>query len=79
MLKKPLAVIRRDIIASTGPTIYGLNRMDKVVSPKGERFAFLGVSDGVAYLEREDKTTGDPIHEVDSEQFAIWKKLRQEA
>ena len=75
MLKKPLAVIRRDIIASTGPTIYGLTRMDKVVSPKGERCAFLGVCDGVAYLEREDKAKGEPIIEVDSGEFAIWKKL----
>ena len=74
MLKKPLAVIRRDIIASTGPTIYGIKRMDKVASPKGERFAFLGVSDGVAYLEREDKTRGETILEVDSEEFGAWKK-----
>lgn len=71
---KAVAVIRRDILASTGPTIYGLKRLDKVRSPRGEMFTFLGVCDGIAYLEREDKTKGSPFEEVDSEDFAKWKK-----
>lgn len=73
-MQKPTAVVRRDIIASTGPSIYGLKRMDKVKSPKGEVFTFLGVSDGIAYLERDDKTKGEPFAEVDSEEFSRWKK-----
>jgi len=72
---KPLAVMRRDIIASTGPAVYGINRMDKVKSPQGEMFTFLGVCDGVAYLERDDKTKGQPIEEIDTEVFARWRKV----
>lgn len=74
-MQKPIAVQRRDIIASTGPTIYGIKRSDKVRSPKGETFTFLGVCDGIAHLEREDKTKGQPIMEVDSEEFSKWKKV----
>ncbi|MGQ9454466.1 MAG: hypothetical protein ACUVRS_07490 [Armatimonadota bacterium] len=71
---KPLAVIRRDIIASTGPAVYGIKRMDKVLSPEGEVFIFLGVADGICHLEREDKKS--PVFiEVNSEDFAQWKKL----
>ncbi len=75
MLKKPLAVIRRDIIANTGPHIYGLNRMDKVRGPGGQVLTFLGVADGIVHLEREDKTVGEPFVEIDSEEFADWKKV----
>lgn len=74
MLKKPIAVLRRDIMANTGPHIYGLNRMDKVRSPGNETFTFLGVADGVVHLERDDKTKGEAFVEVDSELFADWKK-----
>lgn len=74
MLKKPVAVLRRDIIANTGPRIYGLNRMDKVISPSKEVFTFLGVADGIAHVERDDKNKGEPFVEVDSEQFSDWKK-----
>ena len=73
-MQKPTAVVRRDIIASTGPSIYGLKRMDKVKSPKGEVFTFLGVSEGIAYVERDDKTKGQPFVEVDSEEFSAWKR-----
>ena len=76
MLRKPMAVVRRDIIANTGPNIYGLKRMDKVRSPDGETFTFLGVSEGVVHVEREDKTKGEPFVEVDSEEFADWPKVR---
>jgi hypothetical protein len=50
--------------------------MDKVLSPKRELFTFLGVCDGVAHLEREDKAKGPPFVEVDSEEFAGWKKAQ---
>lgn len=74
-MSKPTAVVRRDIIASTGPTIYGIKRMDKVRSPDGEMFTFLGVSEGVAYLERLDKSKGEPFIETGSDVFAKWKKV----
>ncbi len=73
-MAKPLAVIRRDILAGTGPSIYGTKRMEKVRSPEGEIFTFLGVCDGVVHVERDDKTKGEPFREVDSEEFAKWKK-----
>lgn len=73
-LRKPLAVQRRDYIASTGPSIYGTKRMDKVFSPNGELFVFLGVRDGDVYLERENKAAGEPFVTVDSTDFAKWKK-----
>ena len=75
MNNKPIAVIRRDIIASTGPGIYGIQRMDKVRSPKGEFFSFLGICDGIAHVERDDKTKGQAFVEVDSEEFANWRKV----
>lgn len=75
MLKKPIAVIRRDIISNTGPHIYGLNRMDKVMAPNREVFTFLGVAEGIAHLERDDKTKGEPFVEIRSELFADWKKV----
>lgn len=75
MQNKPIAVVRRDIIASTGPGIYGIKRMDKVRSPRGETFTFLGVCDGVAHAERDDKTKGEPFVEIDSEEFAGWRKV----
>jgi hypothetical protein len=49
--------------------------MDKVRSPSREIFTFLGVADGIAHLERDDKTKGDAFVEVDSEEFADWKKI----
>lgn len=74
-MNKPAAVIRRDIISSTGPSIYGINRMDKVRSPKNEVYTFLGVTEGMVHLERDDKTKSHPFVEVDSEEFAAWKKI----
>jgi len=49
--------------------------MDKVKSPQGETFTFLGVCDGVAYVERDDKTKGQPIEEIDTEVFNKWRKI----
>lgn len=76
ILNKPVAVVRRDIIAATGPSIYGISRMDKVRSPKNEIFTFLGVCEGIVYLERDDKTKGKAFEEVDSELFAKWRKVQ---
>ena len=74
-MNKPSAVVRRDIIASTGPSIYGIKRMENVRSPEGDVFTFLGVCDGTAHLERDDKSRGQPFVEVGSDVFAKWKKL----
>jgi hypothetical protein len=73
-LNKPIAVIRREIIANTGPDIYGIKRNDRVRSPKGEIFIFLGVSEGIAHVERIDKTKGNSFVEVDSGEFSRWQK-----
>ena len=73
-LDKPIAVVRRDILAGTGPSIYGIKRNDRVVSPEGEVFTFLGVAEGIAHVEREDKTRGKAFVEVDSEAFAKWRR-----
>ncbi len=75
MVSKPSAVVRRDIIASTGPSIYGIKRMDKVLSARGEAGTFLGVCDGIVYVELDDKAKGDPFVEMESEDFARWKKI----
>jgi DNA-binding CsgD family transcriptional regulator len=74
-MNKPSAVIRRDIIASTGPSIFGIQRLDRVSSPKGEKFIFLGVCDGIVNLEREDKAIQPPFLEIDSELFSKWNKI----
>lgn len=75
MQQKPLAVQRREYISNSGPTIFGINRLDKVVSPEGERFIFLGARDGEAVVEREDKTKGTPFLTVDSSDFTKWRKV----
>ncbi len=75
MPNKPIAVIRRDIIAETGPSIYGIKRMDKVRSPANEIYTFLGVCDGIAHLEKDEKSAGEPFIEIESEDMARWKKV----
>lgn len=77
MLEKPTAVVRKEIVSSTGPSIYGINRMDKVRSPKGEIFTFLGVCDGIAHLERETRTADGTFVEIDSSDFNRYKKVDQ--
>ena len=77
MEDKPTAVVRKEIISSTGPSIYGINRMDRVRSPKGEIFTFLGVCDGIAYLEREIRTAEGTFVEMDSSDFSRYKKVDQ--
>lgn len=74
MKDKPSAVVRRDIISNTAPSFAGFNRMDKVRSSKGEIFIFLGVCDGMAHLERIDKTKAPIFEEIDSDVFRSWKK-----
>lgn len=74
-MNRPTAVVRRDIMASTGPSIYGINRLDRVRSPAGEEFTFLGVAEGIAHLERIDKTRGEAFVEVESDVFGKWKKV----
>lgn len=73
-MTKPLAVVRRNIIAETGPSIYGIKRLEKVISPQGELCVFLGVFEGIVHVEREDKSKGEPFIEVDSSDFSKWKK-----
>ncbi len=48
--------------------------MEKVRSPEGHVFTFLGVCDGIAHLELDDKSKGQPFVEVESDAFAKWKK-----
>lgn len=74
-LDKPIAVVRRDILAGTGPSIYGIKRNDKVLSPRGEVFTFLGVAEGIAYVERDDKTRGKAFLEIESDAFSKWHKV----
>lgn len=73
-MRKPLAVVRRDYLVGTGPSIYGYKRMDRVASPEGEVFIFLGVKDGEVFLERYDKSKGEPFMKVDSSDFTRWRK-----
>ena len=73
---KPIAVQRKAYMDNSGPALFGIARMQKVAQPRGEVFTFLGVRDGVAYLEREDKTKGDPFVEVDSSDFRNYTKQR---
>jgi len=62
-------------MSSSGPSIYGIKRMDKVVSPGGETFIFLGVREGQVFLERETKSPGaEPFLTIESTAFANWKK-----
>jgi len=49
--------------------------MDKVRSPKGEIYTFLGISEGVVYLERDDKTKGQAFEEMETEAFTKFKKI----
>ena len=75
-MRKPLAVQRREYLTNSGPSIFGITRMDKVVSPNGEIFILLGVREGKIYLEREDKTKGEPFETIDTSAFLSFTKLR---
>ena len=75
-MEKPLAVQRRDYLANSGPSLFGVTRMQKVVSPEGEVFVFLGVHEGQVYLEREDKKKAPPFLEIETSEFRDYKPLR---
>jgi hypothetical protein len=49
--------------------------MDKVRSPQGEVLVFLGVREGEAILEREDKSKGQPFVMVDSSDFSKYNRI----
>jgi hypothetical protein len=61
-------------MANSGPSIFGIKRLDKVLSPSGEILIFLGVKDGEIYLEREDKTKGEPFVVLESSEFSRYTK-----
>jgi len=63
---------RREIIAKTGASILGIKRYDKIKSPEGESFTFLGVSDGIAHMERDDKLKAPIFIEVDTFDLEKW-------
>jgi len=73
-MRKPIAVQRRDYLTNTGPSLFGIKRIDKVISPQGEIFTFLGVKEGEVYMERDDKTKGEPFMIIDSSEFSKWQK-----
>jgi hypothetical protein len=75
-MDKHLAVQRKLYMENSGPSLFGISRMQKVVSRKGEVFTFLGVHEGIVHLEREDKTKGEPFEEVDSSDFREYAKQR---
>lgn len=75
-MDKPIAVQRKQYLDNSGPSLFGITKLQKVVSPKGNVFTFLGVRDGVVFLEREDKTKGAAFVEVDSDDFQAYKKQR---
>lgn len=72
-MRKPLAVERQEYMSSTGPTIYGIQRLEKIISPEGRVCVFLGVKDGEVYLECDDKL--NPFLKIDSSDFSRWKKV----
>jgi hypothetical protein len=76
ILDKPIAVQRKQYLDNSGPSLFGIAKLQKVASTSGEVFTFLGVRDGVAYLEREDKTKGPAFVEVDSDDFRDYTKRR---
>ncbi|MDO8681939.1 MAG: hypothetical protein Q7N50_00460 [Armatimonadota bacterium] len=75
-MEKPLAVQRKQYMANSGPSLFGVSRMQKVASPAGEIFTFLGAHEGMVYLEREDKTKGKPFVEIDSSDFRDYKRQK---
>jgi hypothetical protein len=72
----PVAVQRKRYMDSSGPSLLGVTRLDKVVGPGGEVFTFLGSRDGIVYLQRDDKTKGPAFVEVDSSDFRHYPKQR---
>ena len=71
-MKKNPHILRREIIAKTGASIMGIKRHDKIKSPEGEIFIFLGVSDGMAYLEKDNKQKEPFFTEIDTFDLEKW-------
>jgi hypothetical protein len=74
-MRKPVAVQRREYIAGTGPSIFGIKRMDKVRGPQGQVCTFLGVKEGEIFLENDDKTKGEPFIIIPTGDFTKWQKI----
>ncbi len=73
-MRRNTAAERRAFLASTGPEGMGFKRFDRVASPQGVAYIFLGIRDGETYLERADG--GEPLFvKVDNFKFQYWKKL----
>jgi len=72
----PLAVQRKRYVENSGPALFGVTRMRKVVSPKGEVFIFLGAREGQVFLERVDKEKAPPFVELDSSEFRDFTPLK---
>ncbi|MBO4547955.1 MAG: hypothetical protein J5758_01950 [Abditibacteriota bacterium] len=74
-MRKNIAAERREVMASTGPEGMGFKRFDRVKSPGGESYIFIGIRDGEAYVERCDGK--DPLfRKVDAFDFQYWKVER---
>jgi len=74
MLKNS-AVTRRELSAKTAPSAMGYNRYDRVVDSKGEVFIFIGIVDGTAHLERENKAKEPIFIEVDTFDLQAYSKI----
>jgi len=72
----PLAVQRKRYLENSGPSVFGVTRMQKVASPAGETFIFLGAREGQVFLERTDKQKGEPFLELDSSEFRDFTPLK---
>ena len=72
----PLAVQRKRYMDRSGPSLFGTARMQKVVSPAGEVFVFLGAREGQVFLERDDKKKGPPFVEIESSDFRNYARQR---
>ena len=68
-MQVPLAVQRKRYVANSGPSLFGVARMQKVVSPAGEVFVFLGAREGQVFLERVDKQKQAPFLELETSEF----------
>ena len=69
LMQIPLAVQRKRYLENSGPSVFGVTRMQKVASPTGETFIFLGAREGQVFLERTEKQKGEPFLELDSSEF----------
>ncbi|MBR4748249.1 MAG: hypothetical protein IK083_01575 [Abditibacteriota bacterium] len=74
-MRRNTAAERRELMASTGPEGMGFKRFDRVRSPRGVEYIFIGIRDGEACVERCDGK--DPLFEkVDAFDFQYWKVIK---